>query len=379
MKKIIALLLAAVMALSLAACGSINDTEVAILWNDDGTVQVPDSLINSVERAMYTKSIAYAHYGANGSQETQTQQAQAALDAGCAALLVQLVDASAASEIVELAKAKDVSVIFFGCEVDEAVVTGYDKCYCVSTDAASLGAVEAAMVEAELVKENKGVYSLNESMDRNGDGTVTYVSVGDMTAAVEALNASLTEKGLTALEAAAENVDAAYIEGLEESVYTAGKVEMGLLSTPEGVNVDLILVDSDIAALDVLVALQAKGFNSDKLTTHAISIFTAGSGADYKAYVLADRPAGDRKDEAVRAYYQQMQYLVDLTTVADEDLEEMVYNTYNVIGEGRIAGTAVEDNDAIAASLAQITCDIIEGQQTSGERQVRIPYTTYTG
>lgn len=379
MKKMIAIVLAAVMALSLAACGSINDTEVAILWNDEGVVQVPDSLINSVERAMYTKSIAYAHYGANGSQETQIQQAKTVLDNGCAALLVNLVDPSAASEIVELAKAKDVSVVFFGCEVEEAVLAGYDKCFCISTDAATLGTVQAAMLEEQLVQEKKGEYSLNADMDRNADGKVTYVSVGDMSAAVEAVNASLTEKGLPVLEAAAEGVDAAYIEGLEEAVLTGGKVEKGLLNTAEGVSVDLILVDSDIAALDVLVALQAKGFNTDKLTTHCISVYTAGSDADYKAYVLADRPAGERKDDAVQAYYKQMQYLVDLSTVEDDDLEEMVYNTYNVIGSGRIAGTAVEDDDAIAAALAQITCGILEGAQMESDRQVWIPYTTYTG
>lgn len=389
MKKMIAFLLAAVLALSLAACGTINDTEVAILWNDAGTVQVPDSLINSVERAMYTKSITYAHYGANGSQAEQTKQAQTALDNGCAALLVKLVDATAAQEIVDLAKAKNVPVIFFGCEVEAAVVDSYERCVSISTDAESLGTVQAEMLEEALVEEKKEVYTLIEDMDRNADGKYTYLAVGDMSAAVEAINASLTEKGLTTLEAAAEGVDAAYIEGLKESTYvTEKKVEMGLLSTPEGVNVDMILVDKDTVALDVLVALQAKGFNANKLTTHCIPIYTVGSDADYKAYVLEDRPAGTRKDEAVKAYYLQVQYLVDLTNVKDEELDEMVYNTYNVIGDGRIAGTAIEDYDTIAATLALVTRNLLKGDEVLAKvdeelkiegRVVRIPYTTYTG
>ena len=380
MKKRIAILLAAVMVLSLAACGTINDTEVAILWNDAGTVQVPDSLINSVERAMYTQSIAYTHYGANGSQAEQTRQAQAALDNGCAALLVKLVDNAAAQDILELAKAKNVSVIFFGCEVPDDVVSSYDKCFCISTDAASLGTAQGQMLENDLVKKKKKAYIMEEDMDRNGDGKYTCLTVGDMSAAVEAVNASLTEKGLPTVEIAAESVDVAYIGNLTESSYTTEKkVEMGLLSTPEGVNVDLILVDSDVTALDVLLALQAKGFNTNKLTTHCIPVYTVGSDADYKAHVLKDRPAGDRKDAAVRAYYEQMQYLVDLTNVKDEELEELVYNTYNVIGDGRIAGTAVEDNDAIAAALAQITRNILEGAESGGDHQVQIPYTIYTG
>ena len=386
MKKLIAILLAAVMALSLAACGTVNDTEVAILWNDTGIVQVPDSLINSVERAMYTKSIAYAHYGANGSRDEQVKQAQTALDNGCAALLVKLVDSSAAQEIVDLAKAKDVSVIFFGCDVEVTVVDSYEKCFSISTDADSLGAAQAEMLEEQLLKEKKKEYILIEEMDRNADGKITYISVGDMSAAVDAFNESLAEKELDALEAAAEGVDVSYIEGLTESAFTnEKKVEMGLLNTPEGVNVDMILVENDITALDVLVALQAKGFNANKLTTHCVPVYTVGSAADYKEYVLADRPAGDRKDEAVRDYYEQMQYLVDLTNVKDEDLAEMVYNTYNVIGDGRIAGTAVEDDDAIAAALALITRNIIKGKEPlDGVKeyygnQVSVPYTTYTG
>lgn len=380
MKKLIAILLAAVMLLGLTACGSVNDREVAIIWDDAGTVQIPDSLINSVERAMYTQNIAYTHYGANGSQEEQTRLARTALDNGCAALLVKPVDPAAAQELADMAKAKDVSIVFFGCEVDENVLSSYEKCYCVSTDADSLAGTQAGLLEAQMVKEKKDAYSLNPEMDRNADGKVTCITVGEVQGAVEALNASLAEKGLPGLETAAVGVDAAYIEGLTESVYTTGKnVEMGLLCTADGASVDLILVESDTAALDVLVALQAKGFNADKLTTHCIPLYTTGNCADYKAHVLADRPAGDRKDEAVQAYYKQMQYLVDLSNVEDDDLDEMVYNTYNVIGDGRIAGTCVEDDDAIAAALARITRDIVENVQTGDSRQVWIPYTTYTG
>lgn len=386
MKKLIAILLTALMVLSLAACGTVNDTEVAILWDDAGTVQIPDSLINSIERAMYTKSIAYTHYGANGSQNEQTQQAQSVLDNGCNVLLVKPVDAAAAQDLVELAKSKDASLIFFGCEIDDAVVSSYEKCYCVSTDAKTLGTAQGEMLEKQLAKEKKGVYSLNAEMDRNADGKITFISVGDMSAAVEAVNASLSEKGLPALEAAAEGVDAAYIESLVESVYTDEKNgEIGLLNTPEGVNVDMMLVDNDTAALDVLVSLQDKGFNSNKLTTHCISIFTVGFSADYKAYVVNGRPEGTKQDEAVQNYYAQMQYLVDLSTVEEEDLDEMVYNTYNVIGDGRIAGTAVENDDAIAGTLALITRNIVKGDDALKDvalcdgNQVWIPYTTYTG
>ena len=64
MKKIIALILVALMVISTFAftsCGSVNKADVAILWSGDGEVKVPNSLINCMERAMYIENIAYAH------------------------------------------------------------------------------------------------------------------------------------------------------------------------------------------------------------------------------------------------------------------------------------------------------------------------------
>ena len=64
MKKIVSLILIALLTLSVfifTGCGAINKSEVSILWSGDGEVKVPNSLINSMERAMYIENIAYAH------------------------------------------------------------------------------------------------------------------------------------------------------------------------------------------------------------------------------------------------------------------------------------------------------------------------------
>ena len=127
MKKWIAMLLLAAMMLSLAACGKVNDSPVAILWSGDGEVKVPNSLINSMERAMYIENIRYDHYGANGNPDTQIQQAKEALEAGCAALMVELVtdvEDAAAKAIIVAAKAKNVPVVFFNCNVSDDVLAG---------------------------------------------------------------------------------------------------------------------------------------------------------------------------------------------------------------------------------------------------------------
>lgn len=375
MKKLIAFALAAVMLLGLAACGTINKTDVAILWSGDGIVHVPNSLINTMERAMYIENIAYAHYGANGDQAAQTAQAKEALDGGCAALAVELVDAAAAQEILDLAKAKNVPVVFFNCNVDEAIVAGYDKCAVVNTDPETFDTVYAKLLFGNLATEKKDVYSANKAADRNEDGTIVYLAIGDVSGAVEALNAELTKVGLDALVAAGTVEGAEVIASLTESSYTnEAKKEMGLLSY-EGQAIDLILTADDATAQDVLVALQTLGYNRDRLTTHCIPVYTAGNTADYKALVLADRPEGDHKDDAVQEYFKSMQYIVDLRGVDPEDLDSMIYTTGDIIGNGRLAGAVVEDYDATSVAVAGLLRAMLQGEALDSQVS-KVSYTT---
>ena len=122
MKKILAFALCFVILLGLGAC-KINKNEVSVLWSGDQNRAVdPNSLINAMDRALHIENIVYKHYAASGDQAKQTQQAQAAVNAGCAALMVELVDPAAAQPIVDMAKAKNIPVVFFGCSVDAAVI-----------------------------------------------------------------------------------------------------------------------------------------------------------------------------------------------------------------------------------------------------------------
>ena len=392
MKKLIAIALIAVMVLGLAACGSVNESEVSILWSGDGIVHVPNSLINAMERAMYIENVDYTHYGANGDQAAQTAQAMEALNAGCSALVVELVDTAAAQEIVDAAKAKNVPVVFFNCDVDEAVVSGYEKAACVVSDPASIGKVQGEQLFKAIASEKKKVYSFNKDIDRNADGKLSYLAIGDVAVTVEALNATLTEKGLTALESVAEGADASYIAGLTAVDGETSK-DKGQLTTAEGASVELIIVADDADAKDVLVALQAQGFNSTKLKTHCIPVYTVGNDFDYKAYVLESMPAApyalDTQVEAevdamndwwktnadVESWKAANATICSLYSVDWADLNEFLYTTTDVIGAGRLAGTAMVDYDAIAAAVAESVANLVTGEAVA-EQVTKIPYTT---
>ena len=378
MKKFIAILLVAVMVMSFAACGNINDAEVSVLWSGEGIVRVPNSLINSMERAMYIESISYAHYGANGDQATQTKQATDALNAGCAALAVELIDAAAAQEIVDAAKAKNVPVVFFNCQVEEAVIASYDKCAIVATDETTLANIQGTMIAETLYKEKKEVASLVEDLDLNEDGKISYAAFGDVTATVAEIDKIMEEKKLPALE---------LVDGDIASIVGA--------FTEEAAAVELIITADDTIALETLVALQAKGYNSNRLKTHFVPLYTAGNTVDYKAHVLESMPAAPadfattneaeiealdnwwKADAAVEAWKDANATLCSLYSVEWADLDEFLYSTSDVIGAGRISGTAMEDEDTIATSVAGTLASLLKGKALE-TATILVPYTTKT-
>ncbi len=335
MKRLITLILAVILVLSVCGCSPVNDRPVAVLWAQGSVAVDPNSLINAMDRAMYIENVDYTYYGAQGDAAKQLQQAEEALAAGCAALLVEPVDPAAAEQFAALAKAKDIPVIFFGKAVDKAVTESYAKCYIVTTDEATLTAKRDEMI-AKYLKDEKTV----EKLDRNKDGKI---AVADLTGAAFALK----------------------VEGVE-FLLLDGAAEIDPQVT------ELVLTADDVTAQQVLVALQAKDYNTDKLTTQYVAIFTVGNTVDYKALVLQDAPTGEAER---KAHFEENKFLCDLTTVDADAMEELIFSTIHVIDTGRIAGTVLEDQDGIAEAVAKLVSDICKGKTAAQTAQ--IPYTTH--
>ncbi len=331
MKKMIAIILAAVMLLGLAACGSLNKSEVAILWSGDGIVKVPNSLINSMERAMYIESISYAHYGAKGDASTQIGQAETAVVNGCGALVVELVDSAFAQSFVDLAMGKNIPVVFFNCQVDDAVLESYNKCAVVSTDAESVDQVQSKMIADHLVENY-------DKLDRNQDGKISYAPIGEVD--VAPINTALENAEKPALEAVADETSS-LDEILADHSDEAGNM------------VELVITASDEEALEALKALQALGFNDTRLNTHCIPLFTVGADADATAFT-------------------------DTSDLSEEELAVFIYNSLNLVDAGKLAGVTLEDYDSIAIATASALAGLLKGA-ADVEAKVAIPFTTYTG
>ena len=341
MKKLLAIMLALVMVLTLCACGTVNEADVAVFWSGDtDKALVPNSLINAVDRAMYIENIAYSHYAAKGSASTQMEQIGQVLHQGCAGLLVELVNPADAQTVVDHAKEHGVPVVFFNCAVEEAIVASYDKCAVVTTDEATLAATYGEMIGKSIVENMEAVAEKpgkTVALDRNGDGVISYCPVGDVAALVAAADKVLTEAGQKALVA---------VEGPDmDAVLAENNGEKGNM-------IELVITASDEDAMVVLGKLQSIGYNKDRLKTHCIPLFTVGADADASAFT-------------------------DTSTMKEEDLAALIYNAMNVVDAGQMAGTAMEDYDGIAVAAAEILAGFMKGKTVS-DTAMEIPYTIYT-
>ena len=378
MKKILALVLALVMAFSLAACGGTETTEttaaaaaegdavaettvvaaeaagvdgeVAIFWYTFG-----DTYLSSVRAAMNAAwdaaGIKYQDYDANNSQTTQTEQIQTAITKGAAVLVVNIVDASsddATQAIVDMAQAANIPLVFFNRSVSEEIVSAYDQAAYVGTDYTQAGHMQGEMI-GNYVLENY------DTLDLNGDGQISYVMFkgqeGNMEAdartqyGVEDADAVLTAAGKPALVFYDEANTSKYL--LDANGAWSAQQGQDLMQTllskyseDSGNMVELVIANNDDMALGAISALQNAGYNKE--------------GGKYIPV-----------------------FGVDATDAAKEK-----------IADGSMTGTIKQDAEGMANAVVVISQNLATGADkfTSideanvvGTWRVNIPYSAYTG
>jgi len=353
MKKIIAMLLALAMVLSLAACGGAPaakaDGEVAVFWYTFG-----DTYLSSVRAAMNeafaAAGVKYQDYDANNSQTTQTEQIQTAITKGASALVVNIVDASsddATQAILDMAKAANLPIVFFNRSVSEAIVSSYDKAAYVGTDYTMAGHMQGQMI-GEYVLANY------DALDLNADGTISYVMFkgqeGNMEAdartqfGVEDADKVLTGAGKPALAFYDEANAAKYLLDQNGAWSAAqGQEHMQTLLSKYNVDngnmVELVIANNDDMALGAISALQAAGFNTEG-----------------KTYIPV--------------------FGVDATDAAKEK-----------IADKSMTGTIKQDAVGMANAVVLIAQNLVAGKGTfegvtgdlEGTWRINIPYAPYTG
>ncbi len=366
LKKILALGLALAMTFSLAACGSSSESSSDDTSSEstasDGSVAVfyytyGDTYISSVRAALDTAldsaGVSYTDYDSNNSQTTQTEQVTTALASGATLLVVNLVDSGsddAAQNIIDLASAQGVPVIFFNRSVSEEVVTGYEDCVFVGTDYEEAGHLQGQMIGEYLVANY-------DAVDLNGDGVISYVMFKGQEGNAEAIartqygqedcDAVLEENGYPALSFYDDSNTDLYLvdqDGAWSSSAATNYMQtiLSQYSEENGNMVELVIANNDEMALGAVSALQNAGYNLEDGSATVIPVFG-----------------------------------VDATEAAQA-----------AITAGTMTGTIKQDAEGMANTIAQIVqnfqagsdkLDGVEEDNIVGTWRVNIPYSTYTG
>ena len=263
MKKLLALVLVACLALTMVACGgapssapastagSIVASEatgeavkvgVCIYKFDDNFMTL---YRQELESYLTEKGCEVTVVDGKNDQAEQTNQINTFIANGVDVLVVNLVQSSAAATVIDLAKAADIPVIFINREPTADDMQLWDKIAYVGADARQSGTFQGEIIAAT---ENKG--------DFNGNGVVDYVMiVGDP----ENVDAQYrTEFSIKALEDAGLKVNKLF-EQRGDWDQAKGQELAATALAQFGKDVDVIFCNNDGMALGAFQAITDAG------------------------------------------------------------------------------------------------------------------------
>lgn len=329
--KILALLLAAVMVISLVGCGgsasssapasepasTATSTSAPASGETTGSAarvgvfyySFSDAFISSVrsalDEALTSAGIEYQNFDGNSSQATQNESITTALSDGYNVLLVNLVDTAsvdAANAIIEQADAAGAQVIFFnraveGDDQEGVVLNAHENVAFVGTDAPEAGHLQGEMI-GNYLSENF------DTVDLNGDGKISYAmfmgQVGNVEAiyrtqySVEDAVAILAENGHgTADDPALVYFDANNADGYQadqqgnwsaQAAMEYMQTNLSQYSEANGNMIECIIANNDNMAEGAISALQAAGYNNGEGTT-TIPVFGVDATDSAKAQI----------------------------------------------------------------------------------------------
>ena len=269
MKKVLAIALALVLALSLVACGGAaastatstpastaastaastvasttagGKVGVCIYKFDDNFMTL---YREALQKDLEEKGFEVTVVDGKNDQATQSEQVDTFISQGVDVLVVNLVQSTAATTVIDKAKAANIPVVFINREPTAEDLATYDKCCYVGADARQSGTFQGEIIAATA---NKG--------DFNGNGTVDYVMIigdpenVDAQYRTEYSIKALTDAGLKVNELFAQRGDWDQAKGQELAATALAQF---------GDQIDVIFCNNDAMALGASQAITAAG------------------------------------------------------------------------------------------------------------------------
>ncbi len=306
----------------------------------------------ALDAALAGKGITYQDYDGNGNQTTQTEQVQTAITKGAKAIVVNIVNTGsddAATNIISMASAQGVPVIFFNREVSDEAVKSYDRCVFVGTDASEAGKMQGELIGEYLVANY-------DKCDLNKDGEISYIMFKGEEGNNEAIYR--TQYGV-------ENADKVLVEN--------GKPKLKFYDKS---NPNKYLVDKNgqwsAAAANEYMTTALTSFNEESKNMIELVICNNDGMAEGAITALNTIGYNTGSGKTIPVFG------VDATDAAQ-----------SLIKAGKMAGTIKQDAQGMAQAIATIaanaitTADMLEGMENYNKdenvNKIRIAYSKYTG
>lgn len=249
--------------LSFAACQKKNEATEKYLrvgivkyTQDDPFINAMAEKLRNNLKAMETKDIKIVASIKNGNddQRDQNNVVEEIVEAGCDILCVNLVDRTAPSNIIRIAKQNDIPVIFFNREPVREDLLQWDKLYYVGCDAEQSGIIQGNMA-AEFIKSHPDV-------DKNNDGKIQYVLIEgeaghqDTISRTDFSVKTLMNNGIELEKLSYQFAD-----------WNRGQAENRMCKLIEQYNdsIELIISNNDEMALGAIEAYTKAGYKDDEL------------------------------------------------------------------------------------------------------------------
>lgn len=126
-----------------------------------------DELLECFKESCNDREITVTIRDAVGAQRTQNDQVQELIDEGCNVLCVNLADRTDPSEIIDMARERNVPIIFFNREPVAEDLRQWDNLYYVGAYSKQSGIMQGELAADTIWK--------NKKTDRNKDGKIQYV------------------------------------------------------------------------------------------------------------------------------------------------------------------------------------------------------------
>ena len=257
----------------LASCGKEQEQEVQRVHMGVAYYDQRDTFLNEMIGEMKNRMKEYETEDvemmmsireAGGVQRTQNDQVKELIDAGCNVLCVNLVDRADPSEIIDLAREREVPIIFFNREPVAEDLQQWENLYYVGADARQSGVLQGELA-AERIRTDKNI-------DRNKDGKIQYVGLegeaGHQDAIIRTENAVETLKAqgieLEKLSYQIANWNRAQAENRMEQMLSEYQNQ-----------IELVLANNDDMALGAIDAYEKRNY-----TESALPVFFGIDGTD---------------------------------------------------------------------------------------------------